>query len=98
MDRLCLDANVLFSTANRPDARLLRLGKLKRVVRCSSRYAIEEARINLPHQEQQAQLVTLSGLNYRFEAGSGRFHAGFRCLKKMPQSCWLQSQPMRPTC
>ena len=82
MDRLFLDANVLFSAAHRPDARLLRFWKLKRIALCSSRYAIEEARINLPHQEQQARLITLSGLIYRFEAGSGPLPHGISLLEK----------------
>jgi uncharacterized protein len=82
MDRLFLDANVLFSAAYRPDARLLRLWKLKRVVLCSSRYAIEEARINLPHQEQQARLITLSLSIHLFEAGSGPLPRGISLPEK----------------
>jgi uncharacterized protein len=46
MDRLFLDANVLFSAAYRPDAGLLQFWKLSGVLLCSSRYALEEARIN----------------------------------------------------
>jgi len=70
MDRLFLDANVIFSVAYRSDAGLLRLWKLKNVVLCSSLYAMEEARINLPEEEQQFRLATLSELIHRFEAGS----------------------------
>jgi uncharacterized protein len=69
MDRLFLDANVLFSAAYRPDASLLRLWKLKNVVLCSSRYALEEARINLADEKQQARLITLSGRIHLYEAG-----------------------------
>jgi uncharacterized protein len=47
MDRLFLDANVLFSAAYRPDAGLLQLWKLEDVALCSSHYAAEEARLNL---------------------------------------------------
>src|SRR5437879_2519148 len=47
MDRLFLDANVLFSAAYRPNPGLLKLWKLKNVILCSSRHALEEARINL---------------------------------------------------
>ena len=52
MDRLFLDANVLFSAAYRIDAGLLQLWKLKNVTLCSSRYALEEARINLANEDQ----------------------------------------------
>jgi uncharacterized protein len=52
MDRLFLDANVLFSAAYRPDAGLLEFWKLSGVVLCSSRYALEEARINSTDEAQ----------------------------------------------
>ncbi len=60
MDRLFLDANVLFSAAYRADAGLLNLGKLKNATLCSSRYAFEEARFNLDDAEQRERLVTLA--------------------------------------
>ena len=60
MDRLFLDANVLFSAAYRPDAGLLALWKLNDVVLCSSRYALEEARINLEEQGQRQRLDELA--------------------------------------
>jgi uncharacterized protein len=68
MDRLFLDANVLFSAAYRPDAGLLQLWKLKSVALCSSRYALEEARINLADEDQRARLTRLSGSLHMFEA------------------------------
>src|SRR5437879_5297651 len=40
MDRLFLDANVLFSAAYRPNPGLLKLWKLKNVILCSSRHAL----------------------------------------------------------
>src|SRR5260370_36856095 len=49
MDRLFLDANVLFSAANRPN-----------VVLCTSCYALEEARINLTEDAQLRRLKKLS--------------------------------------
>src|SRR5260370_36256402 len=61
MDRLFLDANVLFSAAHRPDAGLLPFWKLKRVVLCSSRYALEEARISLAEESQKRRLTELAG-------------------------------------
>jgi predicted nucleic acid-binding protein len=71
MDRLFLDANVLFSAAYRPDARLLLLWKLKNVTLCSSRYALEEARINLEDEDQRLRLAKLSGAVHLFEADQG---------------------------
>jgi hypothetical protein len=53
MDRLFLDANVLFSAAYRPNAGLLCFWKLKHAILCSSRYALEEARINLSEESQR---------------------------------------------
>jgi hypothetical protein len=60
MDRLFLDANVLFSAAYQPDAGLLALWKVKGATLVSSRYAIEEARVNLEEEFQHAALETLS--------------------------------------
>jgi predicted nucleic acid-binding protein len=60
MDRLFLDANVLFSAAYRPDAGLLKLWKLPQATLCGSRYAVEEARINLPEEAQQERLAQIS--------------------------------------
>ena len=68
MDRLFLDANVLFSAAYKPDSRLLQLWKLKDAVLCSSRYALEEARCNLHVEVQQRALRNLSGTLQLFEA------------------------------
>jgi hypothetical protein len=47
MDRLFLDANVLFAAAWRPKAALARLWELGDAELLSSDYAIEEARRNL---------------------------------------------------
>lgn len=60
MDRLFLDANVLFSAAYRPKAGLLEFWKLKSVILCSSRYALEEARFNLIEEVQKRRLARLS--------------------------------------
>jgi predicted nucleic acid-binding protein len=65
MDRLFLDANVLFSAAYRPNAGLLRLWRLSNVELCTSRYALEEARINLTENVQRRRLMRLSAnLNF----------------------------------
>lgn len=68
MDRLFLDANVLFSAAYRQTSGLLRFWKLKEVTLCSSRYALEEARINLAEESQQRRLATLARRIQFFEA------------------------------
>jgi predicted nucleic acid-binding protein len=68
MERLFLDANVLFSAPYRSDAGLLRLWKLRRATLCSSRYAVEQARINLDDDDQRARLTTLTHHLHFFEA------------------------------
>jgi predicted nucleic acid-binding protein len=60
MDRLFLDANILFSAAYRAGAGLLDLWKLKNVTLCSSHYALEEARINLLADVQKERLTRLA--------------------------------------
>lgn len=60
MDRLFLDANVLFSAAYRVNAGLLLLWRLKDVTLCTSRYALEEATINLSDESQRQRLARLS--------------------------------------
>jgi uncharacterized protein len=59
VDRVFLDANVLFSAAWRSDAGLLRLWRLKGVVLVTSDYAVQEALRNLPQEEQRMRLGTL---------------------------------------
>ena len=59
MDRLFLDATVLFSAAYRSKAGLLRLWQLKDAVLCTSHYASEEARINLIDDVQRQRLAKL---------------------------------------
>jgi hypothetical protein len=68
MDRLFLDANVLFSAAYKIDAQLLPLWKLRNVALCSSRYALQEARINLAGEDRRARLTDLSRPLQLFEA------------------------------
>src|SRR5207248_2605580 len=68
MGRLFLDANVLFSAAYRSDAGLLELWKLRDVVLCSSRYALEEARVNFSNEGQRARLVRLTEKVQFFDA------------------------------
>jgi predicted nucleic acid-binding protein len=69
MDRLFLDANVLFSAAYKADARVFRLWGLSDVLLCSSRYALEEARFNLADQNQLHRLASLTERVQFYEAG-----------------------------
>jgi predicted nucleic acid-binding protein len=71
MDRLFLDANVLFSAAYKRDARVLRLWRLNDVALFSSRYAFEEARFNLAEESHVRRLMALSR-KVRFVEASGR--------------------------
>jgi predicted nucleic acid-binding protein len=82
MDRIFLDANVLFSAACRSDAKLLKLWKLNNVRLCTSRYALGEARINLPEEDQRLRLDDLSGLIHLFEAGQKALPQGIFLLEK----------------
>jgi|SRR5208337_349002 len=70
MDRLFLDANVLFSAAYKADARVLRLWRLEDVVLYSSRYALEEARFNLAEESQLRRLTALAEKVQFLEASS----------------------------
>jgi uncharacterized protein len=70
MNRLFLDANILFSAAYRIDSGLLILWKLKNVQLCSSRYALEEARINSEEDAQRSRLQRLSTGLLFYEAGT----------------------------
>ena len=72
MDRLFLDANVLFSAAYRPDAGLLQLWKLPDVALCASHYVIEEARINLEELDQRERLGRLTRVLHLFDAVAGK--------------------------
>jgi uncharacterized protein len=57
VDRVFLDANVLFSAAYRDQSRLARLWTIPDTALVTSQYAIEEARRNLDRPEQQARLA-----------------------------------------
>lgn len=59
MDRLFLDANVLFSSAYRSNAGLARLWELRNVELVTSHYAAEEARVNLAERDQLHRLQGL---------------------------------------
>lgn len=59
MDRLFLDANILFSAAYREDAGVAFLWSLDDVVLATSSYAIEEAERNLSARHQTRRLKQL---------------------------------------
>lgn len=59
MDRLFLDANVLFSAANRADSRLNELWTLPDALLLTSEYAAIEARRNLSSSDQIKRLDDL---------------------------------------
>ncbi len=82
MDRLFLDANVLFSAAYQPDAGLLQLWRLDNVALCSSRYAMEEARINLANEGQRTRLAKLSRSLQLFEASQSQLPRGISLPEK----------------
>jgi predicted nucleic acid-binding protein len=82
MDRLFLDANVLFSAAYRPNVGLLRLWRLPNVVLCTSHYALEEARINLTEDSQRHRLVRLSASLNFFDAASREQTRGINLPEK----------------
>jgi predicted nucleic acid-binding protein len=59
LDKIFLDANVLFSAAYRPNAGLARLWELRGVELLTSDYAAQEAATNLPEDDQRARLSKL---------------------------------------
>lgn len=82
MDRLFLDANVLFSAAYKVDTRLFELWNLTNVTLCSSRYALEEARLNLSEGEQQRRLNRLSETVHLFGAAQRELPHGILLPEK----------------
>jgi len=59
VDRIFLDANVLFSAAYRTNSRLVGLWSLRDVELLTCAYAAEEARVNLIEPQQQERLEKL---------------------------------------
>jgi len=68
MDRLFLDANILVSAAQQPNALLAQFWKLKDVMLCSSQYALQEARLNLRDETQKLRLARLAQKLQLFDA------------------------------
>jgi uncharacterized protein len=82
MDRLFLDANVLFSAAYRSTAGLLRFWNLKNVIPCSSHYALEEARINLSDDAQRGRLARLARKIQLFDSTARQLPSGISLPEK----------------
>ena len=59
MDRLFLDANILFSAAYRPGAGVARLWQIDGVALITSSFAVQEAQRNLNDPEQKDRLEEL---------------------------------------
>jgi predicted nucleic acid-binding protein len=82
MDRIFLDANVLFSAAYRADSGLLAFWKLRDVALFSSRYAIEEAKINLEEAAQRRMLAQLTPALQVFDARERELPTGIALPEK----------------
>jgi predicted nucleic acid-binding protein len=82
MERLFLDANVLFSAAYRPNAGLLKLWRLPHVELCTSRYALEEARVNLSEDAQRRRLDRLAAKLNFFDSTSHALPPGVQLPEK----------------
>lgn len=76
MERVFLDANVLFSAAYRADAGLLKLWRVRGIQLCSSSYALEEARINLDEPAQRTRLTQLEAKLQLFDAPEQELPSG----------------------
>ncbi|MGH8628776.1 MAG: hypothetical protein ACREYC_27130 [Gammaproteobacteria bacterium] len=89
MNRVFLDANVLFSAAWRANAGLLRLWQLSDTILLTSRYAAEEARRNLETEEQRQRLTTLMvEIQLISDRAYGNFPPDVFLPKKTVRSCW----------
>jgi predicted nucleic acid-binding protein len=82
MDRLFLDANVLFSAAYLPGAHLLQIWKLKNVVVCSSRYALAEANVNLDGEDERERLTEIAEKIQFYEAAPRELPRGISLPEK----------------
>ena len=82
MNRLFLDANVLFSAAHKADARVFHLWRLDDVVLFSSRYALEEARFTLSDANQLRRLTELASHVQWVEAGNRALPRGISLPEK----------------
>ena len=83
MDRVFLDANVLFSAAYQPRTGLHRLWKLPDLTLLTSPYALEEARRNLEKSHQRERLARLAeSVEIVHEAPRGSLPRGVEFAEK----------------
>jgi uncharacterized protein len=82
MDRIFFDANVLFSAAYCAGSGLLAFWKLRGVTLCSSRYAIEDAKINLEEEPQRRRLAQLTPALQVFDARERELPTGITLPEK----------------
>ncbi len=82
MERVFLHANVLFSAAYKANARLREFWNLKSVSLWSSRYSLEEARVNLSTDDQQRRLMKLAEALTLHEAGERKIPSGIHLPQK----------------
>jgi predicted nucleic acid-binding protein len=71
VDRLFLDANVLFSAAYTANSSILKLWSLGDIRLCTSHYALEEARRNLHDERHLSRLRKLAASLHMFDAPVG---------------------------
>jgi predicted nucleic acid-binding protein len=86
VDRIFLDANVLFSAAYRADAGVARLWTLDGCVLLTSDYAAEEARRNLQGPDQLARLEEL--LELLTTVPTVTLPPGLRGEVQLPEKDW----------
>jgi predicted nucleic acid-binding protein len=82
MDRIFLDANVLFSAAYQMDSGLLAFWKLRNATLYSSRYAIEEAKINLEERTQRHRFAQRTPALQVFDARERELPPGIALPEK----------------
>ncbi len=82
MDRVFLDANVLFAAAWRPEGALLRLWDLDDAELLSSSYAVDEARRNMETPKQRGRLSRLLRQVRRVEPAHFMLPRGIRLPEK----------------
>ena len=100
MDRLFLDANILFSAAWSGRSGLLRLWELPDVELITSDYALLEASRNLPRQDQHDRLdhlIQAVGICTELADGNA-LPEGVALPEKTGRFCWPRSRAARRTC
>lgn len=97
MDRVFLDANVLFSAAYRPDSGLRRLWGLPSTKLITSAYAIEEARRNLDPEKHADLDALLDALDISTPVPADRALKQVRALNEKDRPILLAAISNRAT-